>query len=293
MSKTDRYYKGSNHGGIIETPMGFTASTATNSRAFKTYAAADKWLRKMGYVPTENYTGEEPLTDKVVKKVKKSPKIKGSSDEFWALTEVNNARRTSEVIDYSWKKEPLLARAVAKFVDEADSEMMDAYYQAKNDEDLFKSAGYISKDKNLWTLEINGDINYEIEKITPKSRDRIIENDLYNVLPDDIRVSGRCGEVKKTGRTIHENGVETYWVDVDKFIPTGEYRETEVDRHKKQVDFLLQSIDGGWYSIWFNRPTKLKPGRGVKSYDEEGHRYAVTESVLKKLDKQYTSATDF
>lgn len=55
--------------------------------------------------------------------------------------------------------------------------------------------------------------------------------------------------------------------------PTGEYKETEIDKKKQEVDFRLVDLN---YIRW-------KDGRGQH----------VTKRELAKLQKQYTWTTDF
>ena len=84
---------------------------------------------------------------------------------------------------------------------------------------------------------------------------------------------------------------QAYFTDEDNFIPRGEYKETGLDKRKKQADALITSIDGDYYSLYLNRPIEIRGTRGVKRYNE--NRIAVSESVLKKLEKEYTIECDF
>ena len=74
------------------------------------------------------------------------------------------------------------------------------------------------------------------------------------------------------------------------FIPKGEYKETELDRYKRSVDFLLISV-GNRHEIRFNKPIILKETRSIKHMG--GNGYLVTEKALENLKKQYTHACDF
>lgn len=83
-----------------------------------------------------------------------------------------------------------------------------------------------------------------------------------------------------------------YFVDEDKFIPKGEYKPTGLDKRKQKADILLRACLGGYTEIWLNNPSVIIPGkRGVKKYSERA--YAVTDAVLKKLEKSYSVECDF
>lgn len=81
-----------------------------------------------------------------------------------------------------------------------------------------------------------------------------------------------------------------YHVPNPNYIPRGEYKETELDRQKKQADILLTSIDGNYYTLRLQKPIELK-GRGVERYSETV--VAVTESVYTKLKAKYNVMCDF
>ena len=72
----------------------------------------------------------------------------------------------------------------------------------------------------------------------------------------------------------------------------GNYQETELDKHKREVDFLITSVGNRW-EIRFNHPVSLKESRSVKKSESDDKVYFVTENALRKLEKQYTSACDF
>lgn len=78
----------------------------------------------------------------------------------------------------------------------------------------------------------------------------------------------------------------------DKFIPRGQYKETELDLRKKEVDFLIQAIDSR-YTIRFNKPIELKESRSVKRANNGGYVYYVTRRVLEQLKEKYTYECDF
>ena len=83
-----------------------------------------------------------------------------------------------------------------------------------------------------------------------------------------------------------------YFKDENKFIPRGEYQETELDKYKREVDFLITSVGRRW-EIRFNHAVDLKENRSIKKSESNDRVYFVTENALRKLEKQYTSACDF
>lgn len=99
--------------------------------------------------------------------------------------------------------------------------------------------------------------------------------------------------IEGTIRRYPEGEVETYFVDEDKFIPRGEYRETDLDRRKRDVDFLIKEVYGSRNVIEFNRPVYLKENRSVKRLNNNGYVYDVTDSVLERLKREYSYETDF
>lgn len=86
---------------------------------------------------------------------------------------------------------------------------------------------------------------------------------------------------------------EGYLVPKPNFIPKSEYRETDQDRYKRSVDFLIVGV-GNRYEIIFNKPVVLKETRSIKRIgSNESFAYLVTEKALESLKKQYTYACDF
>ena len=84
--------------------------------------------------------------------------------------------------------------------------------------------------------------------------------------------------------------VEAYEIFRPDFIKKGIYKETDLDRHKKEVDFLIIAIDDK-YS--FNHPINLKENRSVKKANNNGFVYYVTDNALNKLKEKYTWLCDF
>ena len=99
--------------------------------------------------------------------------------------------------------------------------------------------------------------------------------------------------IEGTIRRYPEGEIETYFVDEDKFIPRGEYRETDLDRRKRDVAFLIKEVYGSRNVIEFNRPVYLKENRSVKRLNNNGYVYDVTDSVLERLKREYSYETDF
>ena len=99
--------------------------------------------------------------------------------------------------------------------------------------------------------------------------------------------------IEGTIRRYPEGEIETYFVDEDKFIPRGEYRETDLDRRKRDVNFLIKEVYGSRNVIEFNRPVYLKENRSVKRLNNNGYVYDVTDSVLERLKREYSYETDF
>lgn len=72
----------------------------------------------------------------------------------------------------------------------------------------------------------------------------------------------------------------------------GNYQETELDKRKREVDFLILGVGKRW-EIRFNHPVSLKESRSIKKSESDDKVYFVTENALRKLEKQYTYECDF
>ena len=77
-----------------------------------------------------------------------------------------------------------------------------------------------------------------------------------------------------------------YFVPNPDFIPRGEYKRTELDDEKDAADMLLTGIYGNWYTLWIQNPQVRITGKRVEWHTDKS--VSVTESIFKKLDKQYT-----
>ena len=72
----------------------------------------------------------------------------------------------------------------------------------------------------------------------------------------------------------------------------GYYQETELDKRKREVDFLITGVGNRW-EIRFNHSESLKESRSVKKSEYADNVYYVTSNALEKLKKQYTYECDF
>lgn len=90
------------------------------------------------------------------------------------------------------------------------------------------------------------------------------------------------------------NGMKAvgYFKDEDKFIKRGEYKETELDKRKREVDFLILGVGNRW-EIRFNHPVSQKENRSIKKGECSDNVYFVTSNALEKLKKQYSYECDF
>lgn len=72
----------------------------------------------------------------------------------------------------------------------------------------------------------------------------------------------------------------------------GNCQETELDKRKREVDFLITGVGNRW-EIRFNHPVNLMESRSVKKSECVSNVYHVTANALEKLKKQYTYECDF
>lgn len=87
--------------------------------------------------------------------------------------------------------------------------------------------------------------------------------------------------------------VDAGFIHEDEFIRKGEYRPTELDERKADVDFLITAIDGSRFTVEFNKPVEIPSGRGIDRCNTNPRIYYVTERVLEKLKRQYSYECDF
>lgn len=84
--------------------------------------------------------------------------------------------------------------------------------------------------------------------------------------------------------------VKAYLVPNPNYIESGEYQRTKIDEMKEKADMLIESCNGGYYTI--NTKGKEISGRGVKCRYHNGN-YEVSEIFLNKLRETYNIMTDF
>jgi hypothetical protein len=84
--------------------------------------------------------------------------------------------------------------------------------------------------------------------------------------------------------------VTAYFIPNPNFRTPGEYKSTSVDELKSNADMLIESCNGGTYTI-DTKGTELT-GRGVKCRYSNGN-YEVTENLLRKLQVKYNVMTNF
>lgn len=87
-----------------------------------------------------------------------------------------------------------------------------------------------------------------------------------------------------------ERGVISYLIPNPYPFRQGEYKETELDKQKKEADILLKSIDGNFYTLRLNKQIDLKSKR-IKRYDNGC--IAVPQSIYNKLEAKYNIMCDF
>ena len=81
-----------------------------------------------------------------------------------------------------------------------------------------------------------------------------------------------------------------YFVEEPNHVKMGEYQETDLDRYKRSVDFLITSV-GKRYEVIFNHDVNLKENRSITKIAERA--YLVTEKALEALKAKYTCCCDF
>lgn len=127
------------------------------------------------------------------RKSKKSPRLRGRDDiDWWVAIEKNNARRTNSMLDYSGNKEDMLDLVMAQVDDYAynhnDRDLIKSIDRAKTAEDLFKREGYISKDKEEYSISDIGDKSFEVLHVTAENFEKLsdIYPDIYDRFKDDF-----------------------------------------------------------------------------------------------------------
>ena len=67
--------------------------------------------------------------------------------------------------------------------------------------------------------------------------------------------------------------------------------KTAIDTQKEEAQMLIESANGGSFTILFKNPTSIS-GRGVKAEYDNG-KFEVTSNKLEQLKAQYTWTTNF
>lgn len=183
------YKNGSASGGIIINGKDqYIAVTVSTSKKFKSLRGAQKFLESYGYkeVRSKHSVGQ-------ARKSKRSPRLRGREDiDWWVAIEINHARRTNSMLDYSADKVAMLNLVMAQVDDYAynhnDSELIKSIDRAKTAEDLFKREGHISKDKEEYSISDIGDKSFEVIHVTEENFERLsdIYPDIYERFKDDF-----------------------------------------------------------------------------------------------------------
>lgn len=105
---------------------------------------------------------------------------------------------------------------------------------------------------------------------------------------------GQPQHKENTDMEIAINGMKAvgYFKDEDKFLKRGEYQETELDKRKREVYFLILGVGNRW-EIRFNHQVNLKENRSIKKSEYVDNVYHVTSNAFEKLKKQYSYECDF
>ena len=152
---------------------------------YMTKTKLTRWLDQFGFKP-DSQVGQ-------ARKSKRSPRLRGRDDiDWWVAIEKNNARRTNSMLDYSGNKEDMLDLVMAQVDDYAynhnDSDLIKSIDRAKTAEDLFKREGYISKDKEEYSISDIGDKSFEVLHVTAENFEKLsdIYPDIYDRFKDDF-----------------------------------------------------------------------------------------------------------
>lgn len=123
----------------------------------------------------------------------RNPRVRGRDDiDWWVAIERNNARSTNSMLDYSGNKEDMLDLVMAQVDDYAynhnDRDLIKSIDRAKTVEDLFKKEGYISKDKEAYSIFDIGDKTFEVLHVTAENFEKLsdIYPDIYDRFKDDF-----------------------------------------------------------------------------------------------------------
>lgn len=183
------YKRGNDEGGIlINGKDQYIAVTVSTSKKYKSLRGAQKFLESYGYkeVRSKHSVGQ-------ARKSKKSPRLRGRDDiDWWVAIEINHARRTNSMLDYSADKVDMLNLVMSQVDDYAynhnDSDLIKSIDRSKTAEDLFKREGHISKDKEEYSISDIGDKSFEVIHVTEENFERLsdIYPDIYDRFKDDF-----------------------------------------------------------------------------------------------------------
>ncbi len=187
--KTIDYKRGNDEGGILINGKGqYIAVTVSTSKKFKSLRGAQKFLESYGY---KEVRGKHSVGQ--ARKSKKSPRLRGRDDiDWWVAIEINHARRTNSMLDYSADKVDMLNLVMSQVDDYAynhnDSDLIKSIDRSKTAEDLFKREGHISKDKEEYSISDIGDKSFEVIHVTEENFERLsdIYPDIYEQFKDDF-----------------------------------------------------------------------------------------------------------
>lgn len=152
---------------------------------YMTKTKLNRWLDQFGFKP-DSQVGQ-------ARKSKKSPRLRGRDDiDWWVAIEINHARRTNSMLDYSADKVDMLNLVMSQVDDYAynhnDSDLIKSIDRSKTAEDLFKREGHISKDKEEYSISDIGDKSFEVIHVTEENFERLsdIYPDIYERFKDDF-----------------------------------------------------------------------------------------------------------
>lgn len=254
------YKNGSANGGIIINGKDQNiAVTEATSKKFKSLRGAQKFLESYGYRPVKG---------------NQTTSIGGERD-VWEFVKENRdgAVHFLRLIKIRYTDGSPIYKS--EFYDQGGHRLTLRFDSFEEAEETLQKLGYRLKNWSSYPFDVKFMDKYEwVPPLTAEVRKQ---------------ARGKLGTIRR----YPEGEVEAYFVDEDKFIPRGEYRETDLDRRKRDVDFLIKEVYGSRNVIEFNRPVYLKENRSVKRLNNNGYVYDVTDSVLERLKREYSYETDF
>lgn len=253
------YKRGNDEGGIlINGKDQYIAVTVSTSKKFKSLRGAQKFLESYGY-----------------KEVRGKHSIGGERGGVWEFVKENRDGAVHFLRLEEGRYTDGTPTYVSEFRDQGGHRLSLRFDSFGEAEETLQRLGYRLKNWSSYPFDVEFMDKYEwVPPLTAEVRKQ---------------ARGKLGNIRR----YPEGEVETYFVDEDKFIPRGEYRETDLDRRKRDVDFLIKEVYGSRNVIEFNRPVYLKENRSVKRLNNNGYVYDVTDSVLERLKREYSYETDF